>query len=331
MKKKPNNNLIRSATALFLVLCLFCTGGCITISPGKDPVNNLPTQEPAVSVSQDASLPQESSSVQDASDLSETVAESSGSEALFPTIPSEAVSASEENESDPTDTTDFEIDWENWTKKEKPLKDDNVLTKEEFEKMAEANPQMADLMEFIGPYIDFFGFAYDAEQDIFYSTKYPVQRIFGFNTLYDTGASPFGMYYQTKRIRFDHQGKEWMVQLWKGQYGMTVGGEVGVYYRDNSKLLKHFEAVEDEDMVMMGFQLCKNNIPYLERGPEKHWWLTGFRILDVAVPTQLSMVFYFDWEDPGLADAFETGLRKILLSDIVYRRDGTQFWMSWTL
>lgn len=293
--------------ALFLLCSLVFTGGCVTVT-----VDNGPTR-----------------------DLFPTEAQDNGQygtsyeSVTIPvvTLPSQQTS---EEATLPEEVTqeEFIIDWENMEFKQQ---DPNVLTEEEFEAMAEQNPQMADLVEFIGPYIDFFGFAYDAEQDIFYSTKYPVQRIFGYNTLYDTGAHRFGMYFQTKRVRFTVGGKEWMVQIWKGQYGATVGGEIGVYYRDASTFIRHFEAVEDEDMVMMGFQLYKNNEPYFQRGPEEHWWLTGFRILDVAVPTQLSMVAYFDWETQPLADGFEQGLKEVLISDIKYKRDGTQFWLTWTL
>lgn len=303
----------RTAILLFLLCCILLTGGCISISANPD-ASTEATKTDADGASQ---------------------ADAGDTTLYLPTVPPPTRPDPDRTTQAPTEEATTEafpeellIDWDTMTS---TTLDPNVLTEEEMEEMAEQNPQMADLMELIGPYVDFFGFAYDAEQDIFYSTKYPIQRIFGYNTLYDTGASRFGMYFQTKRIRFDYMDKEWMVQIWKGQYGVTVGGEVGVYYRDKNKFVKHFEAVSDDDLVMMGFRMNKNDKPYLQRGPEKHWWLTGFRILDVAVPTQLSMTVFFDWEDVLMANAFEQGLREVLLSDIQYKRDDTQFWLTWTL
>ncbi len=306
------NSLLRGVLAAVLVLCIVLSAGCVSVVISEKPTEeatveqNIPTQPP-VMADADLTFPDE---IQGSyvPGVTEVVTDSNG----------EVVTPDKE----------LEIDWDTRVVTEK---DPNELTMEEFEALVEENPQMADIMELIGPYIDIFGFAYDPEQDIFYSTKYPVQRIFGYNTLYDAFSSRFGLYYITQRIRFEYGGKSWMIQLWKGQYGVTVGGEVGIYYRDSGNIIRHFEAVADEDLVMMGFQLCKNGKPYLERGPEKHWWLTGFRILDVAVPTQLSMVIFFDWEKEDMADAFESGLHNMVLTDITFVRDGTRFWLTWTL
>ncbi len=303
---------VRTVVTFVLLLCVVLCGGCVSI----DIIDQ--SQNPTKVYTEPATL---FAPIVSTVPYTETVTQQQEMLTMPTMIP-------EETEPVQEIVTDeyVDIDWSNMTVKET---NGQLLTQEDMEKMAEQNPQMADLMAFIGPYTEFFGFAYDAEQDIFYSTKYPVQRIFGYNSLYDLGASRFGLFYQTKRIRFFHENKEWMIQLWKGQYGVTVGGEVGVYYRDSNSYVKHFEAVADEDMVIMGFQLRKNDTPYLERGPEKHWWLTGFRILDVAVPTQLDMVIYFDWEDEFMADSFEGGLRKVLVSDIKYKREGTQFYLTW--
>ena len=297
-------------TALGLLLCVLLSGGCVTITAGE-----LVEESILAATTGEVSLTQIPTEIP----TTEVPTAAAPTTAVPTEVQTTAEAAAEE---------DVSINWDSMQAAEE---DPNVLTEEELKEMVEQNPQMADLMVFIGPYAEFFGFAYDAEQDIFYSTQYPIQRIFGFNSLYDSGAAPFGLYYQTQRIRFYYEDREWMVQLWKGQYGVSVGGEIGVYYRYADSTFKHYDAVADEDMVMMGFDLCKNNIPYLQRGPEKHWWLTGFRILDVAVPTQLSMVCYFDWENEKKADAFERGLGNVLLSDIVYMRQGTEFWLSWTL
>ncbi len=73
------------------------------------------------------------------------------------------------------------------------------------------------------------GFAYDKERDFFYSSLYPWQRRFGYTRLYDVVAPTLSMIIDSEPIRFEYKGYKWMIELWKGQYGMTTGCEVGVY------------------------------------------------------------------------------------------------------
>ena len=52
----------------------------------------------------------------------------------------------------------------------------------------------------------------------------------GYNEVYDHFAPMTAMFIDQVRVRFDYEGKEWMIQLWKGNYGwLFVGAEIGVY------------------------------------------------------------------------------------------------------
>ena len=62
----------------------------------------------------------------------------------------------------------------------------------------------------------FLGYKYDPEGDVYYTNKDPWQRNFGFNELYDVGASFIVFYYDTMRCKFNYAGKDWMIQFWKG-------------------------------------------------------------------------------------------------------------------
>ena len=70
------------------------------------------------------------------------------------------------------------------------------------------------------------GFDFDVAQKIFYTPINPWQRNFGFCELYDAAAPFTGMFYNTVRFKFDYAGKNWLIQVWKGQYGITTGGEL---------------------------------------------------------------------------------------------------------
>lgn len=83
----------------------------------------------------------------------------------------------------------------------------------------------------VGEVILAAGFRYDKEQGIFYSETDSWQRNFGFMSFYDAAAAFTGMYYDTMRLKFNYEGRDWMFQIWKGRYGITTGGEMGIYYK----------------------------------------------------------------------------------------------------
>lgn len=82
------------------------------------------------------------------------------------------------------------------------------------------------LNEFIEPY----GYAYDSHQDIFYTKIDAWQREMGYSRLYDEAAAPSSMIIDCEPIYFEYDNKRWLIEFWKGQYGMTTGFEIGVYH-----------------------------------------------------------------------------------------------------
>ena len=79
--------------------------------------------------------------------------------------------------------------------------------------------------------VDAAGFRYDPRQDIIYSKMYPLQRHFGYAYGYDAAALAMNAIIDCEPIFFDYAGKTWMIELWKGQYGLETGCEIGVYNR----------------------------------------------------------------------------------------------------
>ena len=175
------------------------------------------------------------------------------------------------------------------------------------------------------------GFEYDEKQGIYYSSINPWQKGFGFNFIYDMAAPIAGMNYSTERITFPYNGKDWMIQIWKGQYGMTAGAEIGIYNKTD-KVMQYDCASEDE-FLEMSFVLYNQGEEMFHRGPEKHWWLTGFKILNVGVPILLDMDMTIKFPTKSMADAFETGLKKAnrdnLLDPMTYTRGAKTFHIHW--
>ncbi len=175
------------------------------------------------------------------------------------------------------------------------------------------------------------GFEYDEKQGIYYSSINPWQKGFGFNVVYDMAAPIAGMYYSTERVYFQYDNKDWMIQIWKGQYGMTAGAEIGIYNKTDKVM--QYDCVSEEEFLEMSFVLYNQGEEMFHRGPEKHWWLTGFKIMNVGVPILLDMDMTIKFPTKSMADAFEAGLKKAnrdnLLDPMTYTRGAKSFTIHW--
>lgn len=160
--------------------------------------------------------------------------------------------------------------------------------------------------------IEPFGYYYISSQDLFTTRMDAWQRDFGYCTLYDRAALHFHMVFDCLPIYFNYRGRTWLFELWKGQYGINTGCEMGLYYAD--RILEEdeltttlFTSVGDEDMVKMSFTLYRNgeDIAHLSH---KHWWLTAFRMGCFTQPADLSMRATITFPTTEMARAFVNGL-----------------------
>ncbi len=176
------------------------------------------------------------------------------------------------------------------------------------------------------------GFAYDEEQGIYYTPLYPWQRYFGYNVGFDMAAPLAGMIFDTKRIEFEYKGKEWMIQLWKGQYGITAGAEIGLYNRDPEKVMQ-YDCADDEDLIEMQFDFYNQGKYVFSRGPEKHWWLTGFKVFHMGIPFTITLDMTLKFTDNEMATAFMQSLKQQqhtdFLNPIKYKRTGSTIRVIW--
>jgi UDP-2,3-diacylglucosamine pyrophosphatase LpxH len=159
--------------------------------------------------------------------------------------------------------------------------------------------------------VDAAGFLYDPRQDIIYSKMYPLQRDFGYAYGYDAAALLMAAIIDCEPIFFDYNGKTWMIEIWKGQYGLETGCEIGVYNRtigstsfvygildatvgkrSGDPSPEHnlfFDCASDSELLLMSSTLYRNGQKVFSRGPEKHWWLTGFKWGLLSEPEDLTM------------------------------------------
>ncbi len=149
------------------------------------------------------------------------------------------------------------------------------------------------------------------------------QRKFGFNKGYDIGAQFVNFYLSTIRIYFTYDNKDWLIELWKGEYAMaTVGCEVGYYYREHNQnaldilgaenLL--YKSVEDDDAMYTSMKLWqyekstdetpKQKINYTRRNC---WWAADFEtgvLENHRDQTTLVMVATIEFPTAKMRDLF---------------------------
>lgn len=161
------------------------------------------------------------------------------------------------------------------------------------------------------------GFAYELRQDIFYSVMNAWQRKLGYCQLYDEAAAPLSMIIDCEPIRFEYDNRRWLIEFWKGQYGMTTGAEVGVYVSDGPDLdipgVFHgtfYESITDEERLPIAFSLKKNGKTLFTR-KGIHWWLTGFKLGEFSHPSELSMDIMITLKNKIMCQAFVEALEKI--------------------
>ncbi len=180
------------------------------------------------------------------------------------------------------------------------------------------------------------GFAYDSRQDIFYSRMDSWQRKFGYGRIYDEAAAPLNMIIDCEPVYFEYEDKKWLIEFWKGQYGITTGGEVGVYYLPKRTLAEEilepelvYRAVEDEEMLRIQTVLWKNGRRlYYRRG--YHWWLTGFVLGEYASPRELELDIELTFPNAPMRDAFLEGLHRAGYEDRELNVQGNVVWIHFS-
>lgn len=161
------------------------------------------------------------------------------------------------------------------------------------------------------------GYAFDWKQNIFYSVMNPWQRKFGYCSLYDESSAPLGMVIDCEPVFFEYNGKKWMIELWKGQYGITTGAEIGIYNTTGPELNipgvfngTVYNCANDDETLSMTYTLLKGDKILFNRAA-RHWWLTGFRLGEFSKPSNLTLEASISFKSLDMQKAFLDGLLKI--------------------
>ncbi len=182
------------------------------------------------------------------------------------------------------------------------------------------------------------------------------QKGTGYNEVYDKWAPVAAMYIDQVRIRFRYENKNWMIQLWKGQYGyLLIGAEIGVYtcaldeYNGGVGDINHFDVADKEDWLYMQLDCyyCQGgNGQYKKiftRPYDKYWWATGFvkgQLTKYTAPrTELKTKNRITFKSEEQANIFVQGLKNCgfrraagsdQLVDDSYFASGADVWVLWS-
>lgn len=185
----------------------------------------------------------------------------------------------------------------------------SVVSKKNWEWLSKSEKNI-ELNKDLAPW----GFGYYAAQDLFYSLRNGWQRNCGYCQLYDEGSAALSMIIDCEPIYFEYAGKNWLIEFWKGQYGMTTGCEIGIYnttepilYNKSGFVSTLFDCPKDKDQIHMSFTLKKYNKILLQRS-EQHWWLTCFKLAEYSSPSDLAMAAEIRLKDNTMTDAFIEGM-----------------------
>ncbi len=158
------------------------------------------------------------------------------------------------------------------------------------------------------------------------------QRQYGFMLLYDLMADTSPLFnFVTRRFKFDYGNKEWMIQIWKGNYLMlTNGGELGVYNREKWRAGTYYDCAKDEELMDMTMELYHGDDLLFTVGPQKHWWLTGFQVgKTLYLPETLTLKISIDFPNETMRTAFTKAVDRNILHDTAYTVEGNTVFLTW--
>ncbi len=195
-------------------------------------------------------------------------------------------------------------------------------------------------------------YQYSYIDDYYYTNdKEAWQYNFGFGKIYDIASPYLLLEYDYIRIFFVYEDKDWMLQMWKGQYGMIFyGGEIGIYNRphvdDGLSEWTFFNCPAEEDWLDMEMTLWHEELDgtwtrEFTREYDKYWWCTGFKNghLRVEEPAdELRLTGRITFKDEKMAGIVADGLKecgfgisknkdKIGLDQ--YYSEGSDIWFCW--
>lgn len=171
-----------------------------------------------------------------------------------------------------------------------------------------------------------FGYDFHCDCGFFSSTLDAPQKDAGYTWLYDHLAPRFGMVFDALPVYFDYQDRTWLIEFWKGQYGINTGAEIGIYHADSiipksSYKTAWFSCADEAEMLNCSFRLCRQEDECVCNAG-RHWWLTAFLVGCFSRPACLTMESCIRFPNKEMLCAFVNGLRQAGCADDCFSVQG---------
>jgi len=131
----------------------------------------------------------------------------------------------------------------------------------------------------------------------------------------------FPAVYVTVRVKFQYGGQDWMIQLWKGRYGLVMlGGEIAVLKKPVEQPAEHYWPIEPSEELAISMDVYQHNFVtgktkhLFTRSTDAAWWFNGFvagSFMEYNRKDEIVMVGTIAFPDPEMLKAFEESFAKI--------------------
>ena len=195
-------------------------------------------------------------------------------------------------------------------------------------------------------------YKYSYQDDYYYANdKQSWQKAMGFSKFYDLVAPYALLETDYLRVKFPYGGKDYMIQFWKGQYGLLFyGSEIGIYTKKHSDkadgTFTLYKCASKDDFLNMDMTLYHDTTGFgtyerqFTRPYDSYWWCTGFKAghLRVEEPArELRVESRITLKDDEMATQFCSALEQCGLTRITegsigvdqFRREGNDVRLVW--
>ena len=197
-------------------------------------------------------------------------------------------------------------------------------------------------------------YSYNSEGNYYYvNDKVFWEKNASYNDVYDYMAPVAAMFIDQVRICFNYEGKDWMIQMWKGQYGfLLVGSEIGVFTAPENAGAENdvskYTCADKEDWLSIQHEaywnkeLAGDYEKIFTREYGKYWWTNGYvkgQLTKYAGPkTELKTSSTITFKTEEMADLFVKGLDTAgfakadsceNLADDTYFQNGADVYINW--
>ena len=180
------------------------------------------------------------------------------------------------------------------------------------------------------------GYKFNSEGNYYFTSDDPWQRNFGYTEAFDTAAPFVTIYMDTMRAKFRYGNKDWMIQFWKGQYGLAfIGSEIGVYTKPLDRTVDHYDAASNDEALYMSCTCYRDGEPIFSREYAKYWWCTGFipgQLKKFSDRSELAVKCRITMKDQTMLNAFTSALRSApnnLVEGKHFSVNGLDVFISW--